>query len=258
MEHRPHENQWLAKPFAFVISSIESSFFNFSNGVKDTTSKYLNLLNIKSDIQKLKAQNESLMAQMQLMEDLNLENSRLRDLLNFKKSTKMDLVAAQIIGKDMIPDHKTLTLNKGTQDGLKAGMAVITKDGALGYVFKPEPYISQVMLLTDRYAVVDGLIQRTRAKGLVEGDSQKKQCQLKYLEKNEDVQVGDIVVTGDLDRIFPKGLPIGVVQSVERKEYEVTMEITLRPVVNENKVEEVFIITDIKNENFEPPTPVNE
>lgn len=257
MEHRPQESQWLARPFSYVLSSIEGAFFGFSNGVKSTTSQYLDLIKIKTEIQRLKSQNETLMAQMQKMEDLHLENDRLKELLQFKKSTKMDLIAAQVIGKDLIPDHKTLTINKGLNDGLKPGMAVITKNGALGYVFKPQTYISQIMLLTDRYAVVDSLIQRTRAKGLVEGDGQKT-CQLKYLDKSEDVQVGDIVVTGDLDQIFPKGLPLGIVQNVERKEYEVSMKITLRPSVDENKVEEVFIITNTQNEIFETTPPLVE
>ncbi len=162
-------------------------------------------------------------------------------------------------------DHNTVTINKGSTDGLKAGQAVITTGGVLGYIFKPEPFTAHVMLLTDRYAVVDGIVQRTRAHGIVEGKSQYG-CSLKYVEKTEDVKEGDLVVTGGLDNIFPKGFPVAIVESVERKTFSVSLKVDLRPVVDPYKVEEVFVVLQAANEDFgdkyalqasaENPTPV--
>lgn len=105
------------------------------------------------------------------------------------------------------------------------------------------------MLITDRYAVVDGIVQRTRAHGIVEGKSQSS-CALKYVERTEDVNEGDLVVTGGLDNIFPKGFPVAIVESVERKTFSVSLKVDLRPVVDPYKVEEVFIITDSAKEDF--------
>jgi rod shape-determining protein MreC len=102
-------------------------------------------------------------------------------------------------------------------------------------------WTSRVILLEDHYSVVDSVIQRTRAHGIVEGRGSGG-CTLKYVERSEDVRVGDIVVTGGLDQIFPKGFPVAVVESVERKTYSVSLKVDLRPVVNPNKVEEVFVI----------------
>ncbi|KYG67721.1 rod shape-determining protein MreC [Bdellovibrio bacteriovorus] len=251
MQQRPQESNWLSKPFTMLASAVSETFYGFSHGVTDTTAMYVNLINIKKHSEELKSTNNELQARLEKMNELLLENDRLRGLLTFKEQTKMSLMAAQVIGRDLVIDHNTVTINKGTNDGLKAGQAVITTGGVLGYIFKPEPFTSHVMLITDRYAVVDGLIQRTRARGIVEGKSQyASTLQLKYVERTEDVQEGDMVVTGGLDNIFPKGFPVAVVESVEKKTFSVSLKVDLRPVVDPYKVEEVFVVLSAAAEDF--------
>ncbi len=210
---------------------------------------YLDLINIKKQSEDLHSTNNELQARLEKMSELLLENDRLRDLLNFKQQTKMVVTSAQVIGRDLVIDHNTITINKGTRDGIKAGQAVITTGGVLGYIFKPEPFTAHVMLITDRYAVVDGIVQRTRAHGIVEGKSQNG-CALKYVERTEDVKEGDLVVTGGLDNIFPKGFPVAIVESVERKTFSVSLKVELRPVVDPYKVEEVFVVLDAAKEDL--------
>lgn len=249
MQQRPQESNWLSKPFTLLGSAVSETFYGFSHGVKDTTAMYVNLINIKKHSEDLQSTNNELQARLEKMNELLIENDRLRELLSFKNQTKMNLMAAQVIGRDLVIDHNTVTINKGTVDGLKAGQAVITTGGVLGYIFKPEPFTSHIMLITDRYAVVDGIVQRTRAHGIVEGKSQYG-CALKYVEKTEDVKEGDLVVTGGLDNILPKGFPVAVVESVERKTFSVSLKVDLRPVVDPYKVEEVFIVMQAANEDF--------
>ncbi|MEK2688256.1 rod shape-determining protein MreC [Bdellovibrio sp. GT3] len=249
MQQRPQESHWLVKPFSMLGSAVSETFFGFSHGVKDTTAMYLDLINIKKQSEQLHSTNNELQSRLQSMNELQIENDRLRGLLEFKQTTKMKLTSAQVIGRDLVIDHNTVTINKGTNDGLKSGMAVITTAGVLGYIFKPEPFTAHVMLITDRYAVVDGIVQRTRAHGIVEGKSQSI-CALKYVERTEDVKEGDLVVTGGLDNIFPKGFPVAIVESVERKTFSVSLKVDLRPVVDPYKVEEVFIILDSSKEDF--------
>nr|BFD63437.1 rod shape-determining protein MreC [Bdellovibrio sp. HM001] len=251
MQQRPQESNWLAKPFSLLGSAVSETFYGFSSGVKGTTAMYLDLINIKKHSEQLTSTNNELQARLEKMNELLIENDRLRGLLAFKEQTKMSLIAAQVIGRDLVIDHNTITINKGTKDGLKAGQAVITTGGVLGYIFKPDTFTSHVMLITDRYAVVDGIVQRTRAHGIVEGKSQySSTLQLKYVERTEDVQEGDLVVTGGLDNIFPKGFPVAVVESVEKKTFSVSLKVDLRPVVDPYKVEEVFIISQGNNEDF--------
>lgn len=249
MQQRPQESHWLTTPFSLLASGVSETFFGFSHGVKSTTSMYIDLINIKKDSEHLQSQNNELNSRLQKMNELLVENERLRGLLNFKGQTKMNLVGAQVIGRDLVIDHNTITINKGTTEGLKSGQAVITTEGVLGYIFKADALTSHVMLITDRYAVVDGIVQRTRAHGIVEGKSQNG-CSLKYVEKTEDVKEGDLVVTGGLDNIFPKGFPVAIVESVERKTFSVSLKVDLRPVVDPSKVEEVFVVVDAAKEDF--------
>lgn len=249
---RNHLRQgWYDKPFTFLGSLTQTGFFSFSDAIRSNTSLYLNLINIKKENLDLKSQNQELLARLETMGEMQKETERLNQLLDFKSRTKMELVAARVMSKDLVSDHKTLLINKGTQHGLKPGQAVITVGGAVGYIFRPETWTSQVLLISDRYSVVDGIIARSRARGIVEGNVTG--AALRYVEKSEDVQVGDMVITSGLDNIFPKGFPVAIVEKVEDKSYSVSLKVDLKPVVDPDKVEEVFVIINAAGEDLTPP-----
>lgn len=249
MEQKRTDSIWLSKPWDLLSGLAQESFYLFSSGVRETTSLYLNLIDVKKNSLSTKSQNSELMARLEAFNELRLENDRLKELLSFKQSTKMQLIAARIIARDAIPDHNSITINKGTNDGVLPGQAVITTGGVVGFIFKPSPITSHVMLITDRYAVADGIVQRTRAHGIVEGKSHGL-CVLQYVERTEDVKPGDIVVTGGLDNIFPKGFPLAIVEKVERKTFSVSLKVDMKPAVDHLKVEEVFVIKDAAKEDF--------
>lgn len=249
MQQKPAAAGWYDKPFSFLASMTQSAFFSFSDGVRSNTQLYLDLINIKKENSSLKSQNNELLSRLEAQTELLKENERLNQLLDFKNRSKMELVAARIMSKDLVSDHNTIQINKGTHHGLKAGQAVITVGGAVGYIFKPGTFTSQVLLITDRYSVVDGVIARSRARGIVEGKNAST-CVLRYVEKSEDVQPGDLVVTSGLDNIFPKGFPIAVVDTVETKSFSVSLKVELKPVVDPDKIEEVFVILNAANEDL--------
>lgn len=249
MEEKQNDSEWFKQPFSWLAGHFQGFFYDYSAGVKTTTGQYLNLIHIKKQNESLKNQNQELSTRLLKFDEINQENSRLKQLLTFRESTKMDLIAAQVIARDLIPDHSTITINKGTVDGLKEGQAVMTLQGALGYVFKPLKKTSHILLMTDRYAVIDGVIQRSRAHGIVEGKG-KTGAVLKYVERTEDVRPGDLVVTGGLDNIFPKGFPIAIVESAEKKQISVSLKVDLKPLVDSDKVEEVFVVLNAKNQDM--------
>lgn len=258
MEQKKVDQFWFTEPFSFLAQATQDVFAQFSLGVRQTTARYINLISIKNLNANLQKENQELKTRLIQFNENQIELERLKTLLDFQKNTKMDLIPAQVIGRDLVPDHETITINKGTRHGLVSGQAVLTVSGAVGYIFKPQLFTSHVMLITDRYSVVDALIQKTRAHGIVEGKSSKKDsCVLQYVERTEDVKPGDLIVTGGLDNIFPKGFPLGVVNSVERKTKSASLVIDIKPVVDANKVEEVFIVKQAALEDFlpEPSTP---
>ncbi|HWU41942.1 MAG TPA: hypothetical protein VN132_00850, partial [Bdellovibrio sp.] len=121
MQQRPQESNWLVKPFSLLGSGMAETFYSFSHGVKSTTAMYLDLINIKKQSEELHSTNNELQARLEKMNELTTENDRLRELLNFKLQTKMSLTSAQVIGRDLVIDHNTITIDKGTQDGVKSG-----------------------------------------------------------------------------------------------------------------------------------------
>jgi len=249
MQRKPFVSGWYDKPFTFLASVTQSAFFSFSDGVRSNTQLYLDLINIKKENLQLKGENQKLLAVLEGRNELMKENERLNLLMDFKNHSKMEVVAARVMSKDLVSDHNTLQINKGTHHGLKAGQAVITVGGVVGYIYKPGAFTSQILLITDRYSVVDGVIARSRARGIVEGRNASS-CVLRYVEKSEDVQPGDLVVTSGLDNIFPKGFPVAIVEAVENKTYSVSLKVELKPVVDPDKVEEVFVIMNAANEDL--------
>jgi rod shape-determining protein MreC len=252
MEQKTTQNLWFAQPISFFSGIIQSFFAGISQSVRGTTAEYVNLINIKSENAKLMSEVNELKAfHTKYQENVN-ELDRLRKLLDFRTTNKMKLVPAQVIGRDLTVDHQTITINKGLADGLKAQQAVITTQGAVGYIFKPETHSSHVMLLTDRYAVTDAVVQKTRSHAIVEGLG-KDSGSLQYVERDEVVQIGDLIVTGGLDKIYPNGFPLATVSEILTKPNSSVRMINVKPVVESDKIEEVFVVMSAENEDFTTP-----
>ena len=249
MEQKTTQNLWFAQPISFISGGIQSFFAGISQSVRGTTSEYVNLINIKSENVKLLTEVNELKAFHTKYEENLLQLDRLRKLLDFKNSNKMKLVPGEVIGRDLTVDHQTITINKGYADGLKAQQAVITIQGAVGYIYKPEKHSSHVMLLTDRYAVTDAIVQKTRSHAIVEGRG-KDSGSLQYVERDQDIQVGDIIVTGGLDKIYPIGFPLAIVSEVVKKTNSSMRVINVKPVSESDRIEEIFVVVNAENEDF--------
>jgi rod shape-determining protein MreC len=249
MKRNPGEDPWYRQPFSMAVSVVQSGYSTFTSGVRGTTSMYLKLIGIKKQNFTLQKENEELRAKLGGLTELKLENERLTKLLDFKRSTSMDLLAAKVIARDLSPDHYSIRINRGTRHGLKKLMGVITVEGVVGYVLKADSDSSQILVLTDRSSAVDAIVQRTRARGLVSGKSLSS-CRLRYLERADDVAAGDMIVTSGLQGYFPKGFPVGRLTSVRKTDFGISQEAELSTVVNPANLEEVFVVLNAGHEDF--------
>ncbi|MCB0421396.1 MAG: rod shape-determining protein MreC [Bdellovibrionales bacterium] len=257
VERNSDKTPWFLKPFSLITSSVQSTYASFSSGIRGTTNLYLNLVGIKTENRQLMNENGKLRAQLGELEELRLENQRLSKMLDFRQKTSMKLLAAKVIGRDLIQDHSAITINRGTSHGLQPQMAVITSGGAVGYVIQPERATSKILLLTDRYSSIDAIVQRSRARGFIEGRS-KSSCRMTDLQRRDNVQEGDLIVSSGLDNIFPKGFPIGTVTKVDRSRYGISPIVEVKPVIDPFTLEEVFIVINANYENFEKDPPLSE
>ncbi len=216
---------------------------------KDIWYHYFDLVSIARENAVLKRQLNVASEKNNLWKETDLANSRLRTLLDFQKSITELVVAAEVIGKDPSAWFKTVIIDKGQADGLTRGLPVVMPQGIAGQVIEVSNHYSKVMLITDRNSAVDALVQRTRARGVVKGES-AEQLRLAYVLRKKDVQVGDVVVSSGLDGIYPKGLRIGVVAQVIEHEADIFHEVVIAPFVDFEKLEEVLVVLDVQKQNF--------
>lgn len=233
---------WYDLPIIYVVNPVQSFFSNFAQSVTETTKHYLVLLDIKKDNRVLSEKLAQVKFELTQLEELRLENLRLRRQLEFQKASQSSLLSAQVVAVDLLwGEYRSLQINKGKKHGLKKGMAVITYEGVVGYLLNTSSSFSTVLVLTDRNAVIDAIVQRTRARGIVEGLG-RDLSHIKYLQRTDDVKVSDVVVTSGFDGVFPKGLPVGTVTKVVKKPHGVTQSVEMNPTVDTSRLEEVFIV----------------
>lgn len=249
MQRSPGEDPWYMKPISATVSLIDSTYSGFTSGVRGTTSMYLKLMGVKRQNQELQKENAELRAKLAALTELKIKYDHLAQQLDFKTKTSMELLDAKVIGRDLSLDHYSIRINRGSDHGLKRLQGVITVEGVVGYVFKIDRISSQVLVLTDRSASIDAIVQRTRARGLVSGKNASS-CRLRYLERADDIAAGDMVVTSGLQGHFPKGFPIGRINSVTKTGYGISQEAEITPVVSPANLEEVFVILDSGEEDF--------
>jgi rod shape-determining protein MreC len=167
----------------------------------------------------------------------------LEKLLDLRDRTTLQTTAAEVIGvigAAATPDFRTVTIDKGTRDGLRPDMAVIAPAGVVGRIVVPSARSAKVQLLVDRNAAAGAIIERTRAQGVVVGAGGDR-LEMEYVSEAYDIVVGDVVVTSGIDGIYPKGFVIGRIEAVERSggAYK---RVTVRPAVDFNGIEEVLVV----------------
>ncbi len=221
--------------------------FKSGQGVLD---RYLFFFHLQRENAVLRQRVAQLEEENQRLREMAASNERLRALLAFRETTSRSMIAAQVIGQDPSSWFKSVTINRGERDGVQTGMAVICPEGVIGRVLKTASHYAVVLLVTDYNSAVDAIVQRSRAKAIVEGRG-GNECQLKYLLRTEEVAVGDAVVTSGLDGAFPKGLMVGQIRKVEKVGHGVFQYAEIVPSVDLTRLEEVLIIS-------ESPLPIRE
>lgn len=230
--------------FAEVQRSISSGF----SSVRRVWSGYAGLRNVKSQNEALTHQLEAAQVELQQQRALAARTRNLERLLDLRDRSNLNTTAAEIIAAGATPDFRTLTIDKGTRDGIRADMAVIAPGGVVGRVVMASARAAKVQLLVDRNAAAGALVERSRAQGVVSGGSDQRLL-MDYVSEVADVIVGDLVVTSGAEGIYPKGYVIGQVESVEKSGNSYKT-ITIRPTIDFTSLEEVLVVLT--------PTPARE
>ena len=210
-------------------------------GVRSAWQNYVNLRQIGQENDALKQRVSQLEVALQRERALAEQTRVLQQALDLKTETPFATTAAMIIASGASPDFRTMTLDKGSSQGLATDMAVLAPEGIVGRVILPTPRAAKVQLIIDRNAAAAGLVERSRAQGIVVGTGNDR-MRFDYVPGSADLKVGDRVVTSGLDGIYPKGFVIGQIESVERSAGEFS-NVLIRPAVNLSALETVLVVT---------------
>ena len=223
-----------------IFSEVQRGLSGGFLGIRRVWVGYIGLRSLKVENEALKRDLAAAQVAIQEQRALADRTRGLERLLDLREHLRLKTVAAEIIGAAATPDFRTLTIDKGTRDGVRADMSVIAPAGVVGRLVVPSLRSAKVQLLIDRNAAAGAIVERTRAQGVVVGGGDDR-LRMEYVSEAFDVIVGDLVVTSGIDGIYPKGFIIGRVESVERAggAYK---RITIKPAVDFSSLEEVLVV----------------
>jgi|GEM_PF-1576555 len=261
-----HELGYLAATERFVVQFIAPLQQGVSSVVRAAQSLHLGL----ADMQRLRRENEELRAEVERLRSLAIglkeaqdENRLLRDELGFSQmNPAYDLLPAQVIGRDTDNYIQTISIDKGTRDGVREGKVVVAAgrvslpvgqagqqqsqdlmvvQGLVGRVIEAGPNYARVLLITDASSATNVFVQGTQAEGLIEGLGRGK-MELRYVRQGEQIMPGEVALTSGLGGMFPRGLAVGILTSVETKDQATFQTASTVPIVDFSRLNIVFVI----------------
>ena len=239
---------FLEKGLRIAASPFQSSFHAIHNGIDGIGSYFADKKALEAENKKLREQVDALHHQVARLEETQLENIRLKELLDYKEGMDKayQLQLAETIAKKNNNLQYMITINKGSEDGVTAGMTVMNHYGLIGRVSSVLSGSAEVLLLPDHESAVGARVKSTReALGVVEGDGTSSgNLQMIHLQHDADIFVGDEVITSGLDGVFPADIPIGEVTAIQYDANGLTKTAYITPYVNFFQLEEVFVMTN--------------
>jgi len=235
-----------------VLNSIQGVVYKVNNGLKNNINFIVNYKKIKDENKQILEENLQLKDKALSYDALKNENERLRQMLNFKNErTEYDYLGCDIIGKSGDNWLDGFVINRGTEDGIKDRMVVVTGSGLVGQVTSVGSNWSIVQSLVNENIAVAGMLNSTRENdGVVKGYrdyDDKLLAKLYYLPLDSLVKEGDLVLTSGLGGLYPKGIKIGTVINVEEDKGKLIKNALIEPSVDFNKLEELFIVIPKNN-----------
>lgn len=223
-----------------VIGTAQYAMTRMTGSFKNGWRNYTALINVREENARLREELQKHKAVNNEYREAVATNVRLAKLLEMKETLPAPTLTAEIIGVDPSQWFKTIIIDRGSSDGVQAGMPAVTVEGVVGQVTNTSPHFAKILLATDPNSALDGLIQETRVQGIVKGGGAN--FHMEYVLKNSEVAEGDKIVTSGIGGVFPKGVPIGTVSKVERSGRGMFQEIEIQPAADFSQLEYLIIV----------------
>jgi len=233
----------------FFIAPLQKTVNQSVQFLKNIWSHYFFLVSVAKENDNLKKAINHAIDKNNKYREIEISNFRLRNLLNFRKTMPNRVLVAKVIGRDRSPWFKTIIIDKGKSDGIEKGLPVVVPEGIAGQIIDVSCNYSKVLLIIDQNSAVDVLVQRTRDRGLVKGQSDGR-CLANYVLRKHDIKVGDTVISSGLDGVFPKGLRVGYISEIVKRNSGMFQEVTVTPYIDFEKLEEILVVLDPPKHDF--------
>ena len=225
---------WLLRPLQIAAHSMTS-------WIREMQESHVTVAGYKAENERLRKRIVELEMDRNRFFEAEATNQQLRQLLDFRSQLPSASITASIIANSASAWFQSCSIDKGSADGVRKGMSVVTPLGVVGRVVDVAARSAKVLLLTDANSGIDVMVQRTRARGIVSG-SLENGTVLKYVKRTEDIQVGDRLITSGLDGVFLKGLMVGTVSKVRKQNLGLFQTIEVMPAISPARVEIVLVV----------------
>lgn len=238
------ERGYVLKEFLSITATPLQKFLLGAKGsISGVWSGYINLAGTKVENDGLKKKIVELETENTgLKEEIRL-NSRLQELADFKKTLPYETIITGMVGYNMELWARTVTIDKGKAEGIEKDRAVISPFGVVGRIIHVNNHTARVLLNTDLRSNIDVLVERTRVKGVIEGDGANGLV-LKYIRQADDVALGDMIITSGISGVFPKGLVVGTVTEIKKGQDNFFSHIAVTPRADVMRLEEVMVLKE--------------
>ena len=226
-----------------AFARVQGAASGVIDGVRNAWVNYVDLRGARAENEELRRQLADLQVRLQEQRALAARSARLQELMDLRSQTTLPTVAAEVIAGNPNPGMLTVTIDRGSADGVQPNMAVIAPRGVVGRVIGPvASHAARVQLITDRNAAVGALVERTRAGGMVVGvQDDDPPLRMDLVSNLADVKAGDAVVSSGVDGIYPKGFAVGTVEASSEGP-RLHRAISVRPAVDFSSLEEVLVV----------------
>jgi rod shape-determining protein MreC len=229
--------------FAVVTAPIQTGLAKASRATFGLWTTYLDWKNVRAENRRLREEVQELRVQSLRVSETDDENRRLRRLLALQEQLPLTTLSGEIIAREWGGWIRSLTVNRGRGDNVPRLTAVISPNGLIGRVVDVRPGASIVQVLTDPTSTVGAHVLRTRTPGIVEGDP-RGTLRFKFMSRDgASIQSGDVLVTAGQGGLFPRGIPIGTVRSIDNRGAALFHYAELTPAVDFARVDEVLLVT---------------
>ncbi len=229
----------VSTPFQYAASLL-------SRGISSIFSDYVYLVDVKAESRKLSYENARLKNRVRQLEQAQADNRRLMKLLAVRDSLPPEVVSAKVVSKETTEFFRVarVTLDRSSRN-IRPNMPVIALDGVVGTVHRVAGDTVDVLLTVDSGSGIDVVVERTGARGFVRGagDRNKYSCRVEYVQRTDEVEVGDLLLTSGVGKRFPKGIPVAKVTSVVRRDFGIYQTVEATPAVDLSRLEDVLIVT---------------